>query len=109
MSLACPVSSGGGEVAERIDLMLAELRALLGRIDEHRLEADDWAVVDALVAELIEQAEPGKEWVVVELSEEEKDSGGKTCGAVGAEDSTSESIRNVASTPLSPPAEEPTW
>jgi hypothetical protein len=77
-------------VAERIDRTLAELRALLGRIDQHHLEADDWAVVDALVSELIDQAEPGRERLIVELSDEEKASGGKTGGAVGAEDSTSE-------------------
>lgn len=71
-------------MAERIAPTLAELRALLGRIDEHRLEADDWAVVDALVAGLLDQAEPGQEWLSIELSDEEDGSGRKT----GGEDAT---------------------
>lgn len=71
-------------MAERIAPTLAELRALLGRIDEHRLEADDWAVVDSLVAGLLDQAEPGQEWLSIELSDEEDGSGRET----GGEDAT---------------------
>lgn len=51
---------------------LAELRALRERVRQRRLEDDDWAVVSALAAEAIEQAEPGQEWVTLEVSEEEK-------------------------------------
>lgn len=59
---------------------------------------DDWALVDALVCERIDQAEPGNELRVVELSDEEEASWSQTSGAVGAGSSTSESSRNVART-----------
>lgn len=36
---------------------LVELRALLGRIREHRLEGDDWSVVNTLLAAEIDHAE----------------------------------------------------
>ena len=77
-------------MAERIDRTLAGLRALLARADQRHLEPDDWAVVDALISELIDQAEPGREDLIIELSDEEEASGWKTRGAVGAEDSTCE-------------------
>jgi hypothetical protein len=59
-------------VAERIAPTLAELRALLGRIEQRRLEPDDWAVVDGLLSEFIDQADPGQELVVIGRSEEEE-------------------------------------
>jgi len=77
-------------MAEDIYRKLSDLRALLGRIDQRRLEADDWAVVNALISEVIDQAEPGSEIVIIELSEEEKAVVGRTGEAVGAEESTSE-------------------
>lgn len=51
---------------------LAELPALHERVEQGHLEADDLAVLRALLSEVIEQAEPGQEWVTLELSEEEK-------------------------------------
>ncbi len=51
---------------------LAELRALHERIEQGRLEVDDWGVLRALLSEVIEQAEPGQEWVTIEVSEEER-------------------------------------
>jgi hypothetical protein len=60
-------------MAERIEPTLAELRALLGRIERHRLEADDWVVVDALVSEVIDQAEPGQQWLVITPSADDED------------------------------------
>jgi t-SNARE complex subunit (syntaxin) len=44
------------ERIERIERRLAELRALLERVEQKHLEADDWEMVDALLAEVIEQA-----------------------------------------------------
>ena len=81
---------GGGNVAERLRATLAERRALLERVAQHRLEGDDGAFVDALISELIDQAELGQEWLTIELPEEEEASGRKTIRAVGAEGSTSD-------------------
>jgi hypothetical protein len=79
-------SSGSKEAAERLAAQLVELRATLERVKQRRLEAGDWAVVRALLSELIEQAEPGQQWVTIELSDEEEESG-RTNEAVGAEES----------------------
>jgi len=65
-------------VAESIDRALAELRALRAlrvRAEERRLEADDWPVVKAVLAELIDKAEPGQEVVIFDLAEEDGQSG----------------------------------
>lgn len=77
-------------VSERIaaKAKLAELRALLRRIEEHRLEAEDRATVGALISEVIEQAEPGQEWLTIELSDDEDDSGEKTDEVDGTVEST---------------------
>lgn len=86
-------------MTERLDLTLAllaerrklaELRALLERVEHNRLEDDDRAVLVALVSEVIEQAEPGQEWVTIEISAEEAALARRTGGAVSAEDSTSD-------------------
>lgn len=76
-------------MSERIaaEAKLAELRALLRRIEEHRLEADDRAILDALICEVIERAEPGQEWLTIELSDGEDDSREKTDEVDGAEES----------------------
>ena len=55
---------------------MAERRAFLERVAQHRLEGDDWAVVDALLSELIVQAELGQDWLTSELPEEEEASEG---------------------------------
>ena len=61
-------------MTERLDLTrallaerrkLAELRAVLERVEQNRLEDDDRAGLVALVSEVIEQAEPGQEWVTI--------------------------------------------
>jgi hypothetical protein len=80
------------ERIERIERRLAELRALLERVEQKHLEADDWEMVDALLAEVIEQAKPGQEWLTIGVSEEEAFAG-RTSGTVGVEDSTSENPR----------------
>jgi hypothetical protein len=56
---------GGGDVAERVDPALADLRALLGRVDQHHLEAGDWAVVERLLSEVIGEAEASGEELVI--------------------------------------------
>jgi flagellar biosynthesis/type III secretory pathway protein FliH len=85
-------------MTERLDLTLAllaerrklaELRALLERVEQNRLEDDDRAMLVAVVSEVIEQAEPGQEWVTIEVSAEEAALVRQTGGAVGAADSTS--------------------
>lgn len=73
--------------AERLAAQLAELRAVLGRGEQRRLEADDWAVVNALLSELLGQAEPGQQWLTIEVSDEEEASSG-TNEAAAAEEST---------------------
>ena len=87
---------------ERLDLTLAllaeqrklaELRALLERVEQNRLEDGDGAVLVALVSEVIEQAEPGQEWVTIEVSEQEAALVRQTGRAVGAEDSASDEPR----------------
>lgn len=80
-------------MAERVEATLAELRALLGRVQQRRLEAGDWAVVNALVSEEIDQAEPGQEWLIIGPSEDDEDSGGKTDRALSAERSRPETSR----------------
>jgi hypothetical protein len=89
-------------MTERLDLTLAlvaerrklaELRALLERVEQNRLEDDDGAVLVALISEVIEQAEPGQEWVTIEVSEEEAALVRQTGRAIGAEDSTSDEPR----------------
>ena len=57
---------------------LVELRALLGRIRERRLEGDDWAVVNTLLAAEIDQAE--LEEAGQARSDEEDGAEGKTEG-----------------------------
>jgi hypothetical protein len=61
---------------------LAELRALRERVAQRRLEAADGAVLAALISAVIEQAEPGQEWVTIELPDEEetwvRETGGAT-------------------------------
>jgi hypothetical protein len=78
-------SSGGEEEVERLAARLAELRAGYERVKQRRLEPNDWAVVRAMLSELIEQAEAGQ-CVSLELSDEEEASSG-TNEAVGAEES----------------------
>ena len=73
--------------AKRLAARVAELRAALVRVEQRRLEAGDWAVVRAMYSELIEQAEPGQQWVTVELSDEDEASSG-TNETVGSEEST---------------------
>ena len=74
--------------AERLAARLAELRAVLVRVEQRRLEADDWAVVNALLSELIDQAEPGQQqWLTIEPLDEEEASSG-TNETVAAEEST---------------------
>ena len=73
-------SSGGRDAVERMERVLAERRALLRRVEQRRLEGDDWAVVQALLWELIEQAKPGQESVRIELSEQKEPSGGRSGG-----------------------------
>jgi hypothetical protein len=80
-------------MAERIELTLAESRALLARIERKQLEAGDWAVVDALLSEVIAQADPGQQWLTIEFSDEEDTPGSETGGAVGVEVSTSDGRR----------------
>jgi hypothetical protein len=77
-------------VSERIaaKAKLAELRAMLRRIEENRLDADDRATLVALIGEVIEQAEPGQEWLTIELSDDEDDSGEKTDEVDGTVEST---------------------
>jgi hypothetical protein len=86
-------SSGDREAAERLAAELAELRALRKRVEHRRLEDADWAVVSALASKAIEQAEPGQQWVSLELSEEEEALDQRTGAVVGAEDSTPEHRR----------------
>lgn len=73
--------------AKRLAARLAELRAALVRVEQRRLEDGDWAVVRALFSELIEQAEPGQQWVTIELSNEDEASNG-TNETVASEEST---------------------
>lgn len=73
--------------ARRLAARLAELRAGLRRVEQRRLEDGDWAVVRALLSELIEQAEPGQQSATIELSDEDEASSGTT-EAVGSEEST---------------------
>ena len=70
--------------AKRLAARLAELRAALVRVDQRRLEDGDWAVVRAMYSEAIEQAEPGQQWVTIELSDEDEASSG-TNEAVGSD------------------------
>ena len=75
-------------MVDRVDRMLAELaerQALLGRVDQRRLEADDWAVLKALVTELITEAEAGNE-SVIELLDEVEASAWQNGGSAVAED-----------------------
>jgi hypothetical protein len=44
--------------------------------------------VGALICEVIEQAEPGQEWLTIELSDDEDDSGEKTDEVDGTVEST---------------------
>ena len=70
--------------AKRLAARVAELRAALVRVEQRRLEPGDWAVVKAMYSELIEQAEPGQQWVTIELSDEDEASSG-TNEAVGSD------------------------
>ena len=75
---------------ERLRAALTERRALMERVAQRRLEGDDWAVVNAVISEAINEVERGQqEWLTLELPEEEEASEEKTIGAVGAEGSTS--------------------
>jgi hypothetical protein len=79
-------------VAESIDRALAELRALRAlrmRVKERRLDADDWAVVSAVLAKQIDEAEPGQEVLVFELAEEDGQSGEKAERSPGPQSSAS--------------------
>lgn len=107
MSRACRDSCGAGSMTERNDLelallaegrRLAELRALRERVAQRRLEDNDWAVVSALAAAAIEEAEPGQEWVTIGFSEEDEALDEEALvrragGAVAVEDSTPEHPR----------------
>jgi len=73
--------------AKRLAARVAELRAALVRVEQRRLEPGDWAVVRAMYSELIEQAEPGQQWVTIELSDEDEASSG-TNETVASEEST---------------------
>jgi hypothetical protein len=73
--------------AKRLAARLAELRAALVRVEQRRLEDGDWAVVRAMYSELIEQAEPGQQWVTIEFSDEDEASSG-TDETVASEEST---------------------
>jgi hypothetical protein len=75
---------------EQLKRRLAELRAVRGRIDQRQLEADDWAVLGALLSKELERAEPGCESLIIEFSDEDDASGGVAGGEVAAADSTSE-------------------
>lgn len=57
---------------------LVELRALLGRIGERRLEGDDWAVVETLLAAELDQAESEEGGIARSDEEDGSDSEGKT-------------------------------
>ena len=79
-------------MAESIASLLAELRrlrAVCERVEQRRLEDEDWAEVAALCAKAIEQAERGQEWWTVEDSDEEETPSRSTNEAVDAEESTS--------------------
>jgi hypothetical protein len=86
-------------VAERNDLkraVLAErrklpaLRALRERIAQNRVERDDLALLRALVSEAIAQAEPGQEWVTIEVSPQRDEAMvRRTSGDVEVDGSTS--------------------
>ena len=78
---------------ERLERELAELRALRQRVERKRLGDGDCAVLGALISEVIEQAEPGQEWVTIEVPEEGEASVGQTSEAVGVENSTFERPR----------------
>ena len=59
------------------------------RVEQRRLEPGDWAVVRAMYSELIEQAEPGQQWVTIELSgEDEASSGANEAVGSDSEEST---------------------
>jgi len=78
------------EEIEELTRRLAELRALRARVEQRQLEAGDFAVLGALLREQIAEVEAGGEAPIIELSEEEYAARGRTGGAVGAGDSTSE-------------------
>ena len=73
------------EQIERLKRRIAELRAGLGRVEQRRLEAGDWAEICAMFAEAIAEAESGQQGVSVELAEQEDGSGALPSG----EESTS--------------------
>jgi hypothetical protein len=79
------------EELEELEAQLAKLRAVGERIDQQRLEADDWPIVAALLSEVIDQAEPGQEEVVIEFWEDAPAcSDRKTGNAANSADTTSE-------------------
>jgi hypothetical protein len=73
-------------MTERIDLTLTEYRALRERVRRHALEDGDWEVVRALILEAIEEAEPGQEWVILGVPEEDGASDCTRGGTVGVEE-----------------------
>ena len=69
---------------KRLKRRLAELRGLLERVEQGRLEADDWALMDSLVAESIDEGEAAEQESLIVEPQEEQASGAQD-GAVGAE------------------------
>lgn len=82
------------ENVEDLERRLAELRAVLGRIEGGHLEIGDRPLLLELISELIEQAEAnGQQWVSLGLSDEEEALVQKSVKAIAVEDSTSENLR----------------
>jgi hypothetical protein len=79
------------EEIEALQARLAKLREVGERIDQRRLEADDWPIVAAVFSELIDQVEPGQEEVVIELWDDEQACTHRKRGnAANSADTTSE-------------------
>ena len=79
-------------MAESIASLLAELRRLRAvheRVEQRRLEAEDWAEVEALYSKAIEQAERGQDWRTVDVWDDEETPARSTNEAVDAKESTS--------------------